>query len=629
MAPPADVSVAEWADENRFLSPEANVGRVKWRTRPYQREPMETCWDPKVRDTVLIWASQVAGKSEIGLNLIGAQIDLDPGPIMVMAETVEKAAAYSQDRFDPMVRDTPALVGKIADRKSRDSGNTIGHKKILGGHVTFVGANSPVGLSMRPIRVLVRDEVAAYPKSAGKEGNPAILADRRLATYDAIGNSVRLDVTSPRVRGDYSETLWLKSDQRRWIVPCPECRDRTYLKWNQVQWDKDTDGKHVPATAMYVCEFCGVPWSDLHRDRAIRKGEWVASMPFDGVAGFHLPAHSALGVKLGELAGEWLDAQGKNEDLQVFVNTRLAEWWDGPPDEDDSDDLYRTRREAYGGFAYEIGGESEADLGAAPVPTIPDSIVWLTASVDIQGNRLEALLDGWGLGEESWTLEHVILWGDPSSDDLWDILDEWLLRPRYYENGLLAEVQATCVDTGGHFTEQAVNFCAERMGRRVWGIVGKAGPKPVWPRRPGKSKYGGKPIFPIGVDTAKETIYKRLEIEEHGPGYIHFPLGLDEEFFKQLRGERRVPRVRGGVTSWAWIKRRDRQEALDLKAYSYAALRGLVARGFDLARDAARLAPMIGREGSKVTPAQAERDARRGGSGGWLGGRRRGWLGGR
>ena len=81
-----------------------------------------------------------------------------------------------------MLRDTPVLRDRVND-KSRNSGNTILQKIFPGGHVTMVGANSPSSLASRPIRILLADEIDRYPATAGNEGDPLLLAGKRLATF--------------------------------------------------------------------------------------------------------------------------------------------------------------------------------------------------------------------------------------------------------------------------------------------------------------------------------------------------------------------------------------------------------------------------------------------------------------
>ncbi len=134
---------------------------------------MDAVCDPSVRQVVAMTSAQV-GKSEILLNVVGYFVDQDPSPILMLQPTVEMAESFSKDRLAPMLRDTPALRGKVADPRARDSGNTTLHKRFPGGHVTLAGANSPASLASRPIRVVLCDEVdrtrCRWPSSAAQPG---------------------------------------------------------------------------------------------------------------------------------------------------------------------------------------------------------------------------------------------------------------------------------------------------------------------------------------------------------------------------------------------------------------------------------------------------------------------------
>ena len=78
-------------------------------------------------------------------------------------------------------------------------------------------------------------------------------------------------------------------------------------------------------------------------------------------------------------------------------------------------------------------------------------------------------------------------------------------------------------------------------------------------------------LFPVGVDTAKEQIYGRLRIVDPGPGYCHFPMERDEEYFRQLTGEKIVTKYSQGRAKRTWIKTRARNEALDVRVYALGA----------------------------------------------------------
>ena len=233
---------------------------------------MDAISDGTVESVVIMSSSQV-GKSEALGNAVGYYIDQDPAPIMMVMPTERDAEAWSKDRFSPMARDTPCLVGKIADPKSRDGSNKILHKRFPGGHLTIVGANAPSGLASRPIRILLCDEVDRYPFSAGAEGDPVNLAKKRTVTF---WNRKIVLVSTPTIRGaSRIETAYLESDQRQYWVPCPSCGAHQVLFWGQVRWESE-GGEHHPETARYHCALCDAAWSDAMRWAAIRRGEWRA-----------------------------------------------------------------------------------------------------------------------------------------------------------------------------------------------------------------------------------------------------------------------------------------------------------------------------------------------------------------
>lgn len=78
-------------------------------------------------------------------------------------------------------------------------------------------------------------------------------------------------------------------------------------------------------------------------------------------------------------------------------------------------------------------------------------------------------------------------------------------------------------------------------------------------------------MFPIGVNTAKELVFGRLRIPELGPGYCHFPVDYEDEYFKQLTAEKCVTKFHKGFPRREWIKTRPRNDALDCRVYNMAA----------------------------------------------------------
>lgn len=504
---------------------------------------MDACSDPAVKEVVFMCAAQL-GKSECLNNTIGYYMDYDPCPILLMQPTLDLAMAYSKDRITAgLLKSTPSLRDKVKDSKVKDSGNTHLHKVFPGGALSLVGSNSPSSLASRPIRVVLCDEVDRYSASAGEEGDPISLAKRRAATF---WNRKVILVSTPTNRGaSRIETAYQESDQRQYYVPCKDCGHEQTLKWAQVQWQEDQ-----PKTAYYACEECGSVWSDADRNKAVSKGKWVANNPFKGVAGFHLNALYSPWATLAEAVEEFLAARKDPMRLKTFVNTFLGETWE---DQGEGVDDYAIskRKEDYEG--------------------IPEEVVVLTCGVDVQDDRLEVEIVGWGAGEESWQIEYHVLYGDPSTPSLWAKLDEIILATYEHPSGEPMLIRATCIDSGGHHTRAVYNYAKTRAGHRVYAIKGVGGEGKPIVGRPSRNNIGKVPLYPIGVDTAKELHYARLRIDEAGGGYCHFQAKRDDEYFKQLTAEKQVIRYHKGYPARTWVKNRTRNEALDVRVYAIAA----------------------------------------------------------
>lgn len=540
--PPPDLNVAQWADEYRVLSREASAEPGRWRCdrAPYQIGIMEAFTDNSIH-TIVVMSSAQVGKTEMLLNVIGYHIHQDPSPILLLQPTLEMAETFSKDRLAPMVRDTPALTGTIKDPRSRDSGNTLLHKQFPGGHITMAGANSPSSLASRPIRIVLCDEVDRYPASAGTEGDPVNLARKRTATF---WNRKVMLTSTPTIKGvSRIESAYEASDKRRYWVPCPHCGEYQTLKWSMVRWDEGQ-----PETARYFCEHCGEHIEERHKPAMLKAGEWRAEAESRGVAGFHLSELYSPWRKWSEVASDFLEAhKGGQEMLKTWVNTALGEPW-------------------------EEQGEGVEPVGLmARLEDYPDDLplAFTTAGVDVQNNRLEVSVVGWGVGEEAWLLDHIILDGDTARPDVWEDLHDTLTD---------AGVAYAAIDSG-YNTSMVYAFTE----KRAWTIAikGVSGSRPLIEderrrrQRMRVRKRKGAPVEPLGVDQGKSLIYSRLKMPDPGPGYIHFKrdVAFDDEYFAQLTAEQLVRRYKKGVPYLVWESKRDRNEALDCLVYALAAAR--------------------------------------------------------
>jgi len=529
---------------------------------------MDTVADARI-ETIVIMSSAQIGKSEVIGNIVGYFIDQDPAPIMVIQPTVDMAKTWSHDRLAPMVRDTPCLKSLIADNKSRASSNTLFHKSFPGGHITMAGANSPTGLASRPIRIVCCDEVSRYPQSAGTEGDPVNLIRKRTTTFH---NRKIILTSTPTLKGACRiEQEFSISDRRHYHVPCPHCEHEQRLKWANVQWP---EGK--PGEAVMVCTECGGVIEDKHKPKMVRNGKWIAELPGGKIAGFHLNELYSPWRTFADVAEDFVEAKKNPETLKTWVNTSLGETWE-EAGESLSEHLLSDRKENYA------------------IDAIPPEVLLLTAGADIQKDRIEVSIVGWGLDQECWILDHVVLYGDPTQQKVWHELEEVLTKT--YDGHRIA---GAAIDSG-YLTEYVYQFTKLRSSRRVFAIKGQAGmgkPLTTKPKPVGRTRT---PMYTVGVDTAKRSIYARLRLTT-GQGLIHFPVDFDDEYFQQLTAEKMVTKYRRGFPVMEFIKTRDRNEALDCLAYAYAALDNLNVKLAALAAKRKQKANAVAVEPEQTSP---------------------------
>lgn len=513
--------------------------------------------DPRVHTITVMCCTQLM-KTELLNNIVGYFAHVDPSPMIVMQPTVKLAEAWSKDRLDKMIRDTPELSELFSPRKSRDASNTILHKEFSGGHVTVVGANAPSDLAMRPIRVVLCDEVDKYPASAGAEGDPIKLVAERTATF---WNSLKVHVCSPTVEGrSRIQQEYEQSDMRVFKVPCLHCGAIEELEWKNVKWPENE-----PEKALYHCGPCGKPWEEHERLKAISEGFFEATAPFNGHAGFKVNKLASPWEPVAKLVRKFLDAKENPQTLKVFINTQLAETWKERGDAPEWERLYDRREE------YKIG-------------TVPEGVLFLTAGVDVQADRLECEVWGWGEDKQSWSIEVRVFEGDTARSDskAWKELDAYMSETFEDARGNRFPISVMAVDSG-YNTQTVYNWCRKYPFSRVIAVKGRdtqqvilTGGTVVDVRYGGQNRARGFRVFPIGVSVLKSELYGWLKLpspienETFPSGFVHFP-EYGSDYFKQLTAEQLVTKKVRGYPKLYWEKIRERNEALDRRIYARAA----------------------------------------------------------
>jgi len=555
VTPDPDLDLAVWSDRHGYLSPEASAVSGRWTCLPYQREIMRSMSDKRVERVSFLKSARV-GYTKMLNQLVGYHMAQAPANMMFVLPTLHDAEQHSITEIAPMLRDTPVLRGLVGDARTKGVENTITRKKYPGGTLLMVGANSATGFRRVSIKVLIFDEVDGYPAMAGggrgAEGDPVALAVRR--TEWAWDRKIIMGST-PTIKGlSRIESAWEESDQRFYEIPCPSCGAFHPILWENIRWE---EGK--PETAAHACPSCGDFWGHEKKRKQIELGRWVASRPeVVGHHGYRLWSGYSLSPNAtwAHLASEFLEAKTNPGTLQTFVNTQLGETWEAEQGEGiEPHDLIR-RAEDYG------------------TDPLPEGIIVITAGVDVQQDRLELEIVGWGEGEESWSLAYQVILGDPNRAETWAQLDEVLEETWRTSAGVEIRITACCVDSGAS-TQAVYDYVKPRQSRRVWAIKGTSQPAKPIAGRPSKVDKGRVSLIPVGTDTAKELIYARFRITEPGPGFCHFPRAYDDEIFFQLTSEKAVQTYHKGVPKRVWRKLRNRNEALDCRVYALAALRFL------------------------------------------------------
>ena len=567
LRPDPDVWIDQWADEYMRIPRDtgaAEPGKYRTSRTPYAREPMR-CLSPAhpCKRVVTMVASQLM-KTQIALNWIGGLIHMAPSNILTLLPSLGLAKRVSS-RISKTIKATPVLRERVASSRSRDSRNTMDTKEFEGGSLYVTTAGSAANLAELSARYVYGDEIDRWEVDIGEEGDPIELAETRGSTFGR--NAKFYFSSSPTIKGaSRINDLFEGSDQRYYYVPCPSCGHMQTLEWERLHYSKDYSVVH------YECAGpdCDVLIEEYHKGEMLAKGEWRAHAEGDGeTIGFHLNAlYSPLGwMDWKSLAKQFekakkAQAKGDLEPMQVFYNTRLAKVWDAAQEQTKADVLRKRAR-----------------LEDFTLGSLSAAVLMITGSVDVQANRLEFMVMGWGVGMERWIVDYQVVSGDPSDDRTWAALDE-LLKAKYrHPCGVGLGILAVAVDSGGHHTDEVYQFCRVRRWRNVFAIKGASKPgKPVIAQRPsmvdvtwkGQTERNGAELWFVGTDTAKDWIYNRYPFES-GPGALHFANDLPDDFFDQCVAERKVARYIRGHKRIEWVKgKAERNEALDLMVYCLA-----------------------------------------------------------
>jgi phage terminase large subunit GpA-like protein len=564
------MSVSECADAHRWLPRGTGPEPGKWHTErtPYLREIMDVLSPSHLARRIVLMKGSRMGGTEAGNNWVLHAILSAPASFIMALPSQRDARAAMLERLGPMVDSCPELAARILDA-------TALRLRFPGGQLNLVHASSGKQLRARTGRCIFCDEIDAWDRELPGEGSPLEIIEKRATGYS--GAKIFYVSTPTETGFSAIEELYLSSDQRRFLLPCPDCAHPDFLTWSgyrdhvhrvdpghyRIEWDQDQ-----PETARCVCGRCGIRIPEPYKHEWLARGRWQPLAAGDGqTIGFHLSSlYAPYGwLSWAELAREFLRASRDVSALRPFVNTRLGET-----------------------FEEKLAGASSASLkgGLERYPAeVPSGVGVLVAGVDVHADRLEAQAVGFGADEESWLVAWQVFMGDPTKADAWRELDRFLLRRFRHQSGQQLAIERVCVDSG-FLADHVYRFTKPREERELAGAGiqqvfavrgGQLVGRPVVERPSRNNRYSAV-LFTLCVDTAKDELYARLRMDRTnpgGPGYMHLPDWLDEEYLEQLAAEKKIPKRigRSRRIRRVWEKIRDRNEAVDLTVYSLAALR--------------------------------------------------------
>jgi phage terminase large subunit GpA-like protein len=543
LRPPPRLRLSEWIERELRLPEGTTALPGKVRLFPFQRGIADAISDPLIERVTLVKPARL-GFTTLLTAAIGAYVANEPAPILVVLPTESDCRDYVVSDVEAIFEATPALRGSLTFDTEGIDRNTLLSRRFAGGSLKVVAAKAPRNLRRHTARILIVDEADAM--EAGAEGNPIRLAERRTLSFAnrkiIIGSTPIFEDVSPVIRA------YAASDQRVFEVPCPCCGVFHEVTWSAIEWEPDR-----PETAAWRCPSCAELVPERVKVAMVTAGCWRATRPeVRGHAGFRINALVSLlaNASWAKLAAEFLAAKDDPAELQVFVNTVLAEGWQ------------------------EAGAELDEDLLAAraepfDLQHIPPEVLLISCGCDLQDDRAELTICGWTREATCLVLGHVVIWGSVADDPtLWIEIDELLKSKWKHPHGGWLRVDSACLDCsdGDHF-DKVIAFCAPRASRKIMAVKGVAGPRPALVASHTKMKHGGR-LWLCGVDGLKGVIFSKLA---RGSS-IRFSNSLGPEYYDQIASEKRVTRYARGKP----VRRFERlpgkrAEALDALVYATAA----------------------------------------------------------
>lgn len=566
----------QWAEEHGYLSAESNAIPGKWRSIGFQGYILDASTDPNIEEIWILKSTRL-GFTRILLHTIGYYIEHDPSSILLLQPDLPTAREFSQQEITEYLRDVRVLRRMFPEDMEKGGRNSIYQKKFPDGILQIAAASTPRTFRRTSRRIILMDETSLYPLNVGKEGSPIDLAKRR---SDSFKNRKIIGGSTPKLKETCQATKrYEETDRGVWEMPCPHCGHFQHFEFRNLKWpDGDTSKAYFQCTGVSNCKIeHRYKLSMMNKGRA--KARAVARKK--GIIGLHVWAAYSMqpNTTWTDIVDQYLTAKasGDSAKLQEFYNAWLAEAFD--------EEL----------FVAAAANELKERAEFYKRGTAPDGVIYCTAGIDVQDNRLAVKIVGWGMGEECWIINYEEIYGNPaesvtSPTSVWASLDKLLEAPIPHEKYQDLKVVAGAIDTGGHYTHEVYQYVRSRSHKNLIAIRGSPQRNKPIIMKPtlqdinyrGKIMKKGVRLYSLGTDTIKTLIHGRLKIVPDPqknpdvnaplPRRIHFSADLTEDYFRGLQSEKKVLKMKRGQEIFVWekISSSIRNEPLDCFVYAIA-----------------------------------------------------------
>lgn len=548
LLPPEELTVSQWAEKYRVLDSKTAAMPGPWHNSitPYLIGIMDEFSVPTTEKIIFVKPTQVGGTEALH-NMIGYVVAQNAAPSMIVYPTEDLARSVSENRLQPMLRISPQLEKHFKDNESE-----LLELQFDNMYLSLTGANSPTGISSKPIKFLFLDEVDKYPTNAKKEADPIKLATERTKTFP--DSKIFITSTPTLKTGHIWQELEKADEERHYFVPCPHCGKMIELKFSQIKWSDDKNIPIVDRTerAFYVCQECGSVITDAHKPQMLRAGKWKTvekKTEFPKNIAFWMNTLYSPFVRFSSIAKEFVLTKEDSETFQNFVNSWLAEPWED------------TKIKSNADLVLERQTELEEFI-------VPDWCKLLTAGVDVQESSLYWTIRAFG---DYITSQNVAHGQALSFNDIEEIMNREYLT----ESGERRIVQIALIDSGDN-TDAVYDFCACNSD---WAYPVKGSSHPLMSHfkiskiNRVTSKANGMQLVIVDGGKYMDMIYSRMN-KPNGRGSWMVYKGCDREYAEQVTAEQKMKiKTAGGriVEKWQLKKSHADNHYGDCEKYALAA----------------------------------------------------------